>query len=65
MPIRKLVETDPDVCAAIVFSLRLYIEACECAGRLPNITHLVERAFAEDKGTKALIQANKIGADDA
>jgi hypothetical protein len=60
----NIVETDPDVNKAIVMSLRMYIDICRTSGKLPQMGHMVEIAFALDAGTKALIEATKIGADD-
>ena len=61
---RNVIEEDPDVCSAIVCSMRLYVDACEHAGKLPQMLHLVEILYAEDSTTKAFIEAKKMGPDD-
>jgi len=52
--------TDPDEAKAIVMSLRMYITACASSGKLPQMSHMVEIAYALDDATKAYVEAIKM-----
>ena len=53
-------ERDPDVCRAIVMSMRIYIGACASAQKPPDRAHMVKIAYGLDPSTQAFVEVIKM-----